>query len=500
MFQPNERTPIKPGSVLLVLFCGAISLWTAAYPFSRAFLLAPFDYNEGWNVYNAQKVADHHLLYPSASGWTMVNYPALSFHLVAALGRFTQGFIFAGRLLSLAGLCLSGVFAGLIVLRTTRKKTTAWLCGFFVIALFCVMNTPYVGIDDPQILAQAFFLAGIYAYLRGERKGRAIDLAALLFVLGGNIKHNLIEFPLAVLLDLLLTSPRRALRLVVGGSIMALLSIALTIHFDGPAYVACLLAPRRYFPSQLLAGVSRALLTTLLPTIAAFWIARSAWRNEAQRVLVLLFISALAIDTYFSGGDGVDINIFFGYTLAVALLTGVFWARLPELLPVRNAWVNAACAVFFLLLAVVLISRHDASPLRNLKTDRAAAQRFVTEVAYLRDQPDPAICEELLECYYAGKPYLYDPFNAMRSMEQGRLDPTVMVDQVQGGRYGAVQMYSEPARAADGQITGGLFAPSVLQALEQHYEIGLETEDGVIYVPKGRVAAGLKDSAAIPGR
>jgi hypothetical protein len=219
--------------------CVAILLWTAAYPFSRAFRLLQITYNEGWNVYNAQRAALHLPLYTSTYGWTAVNYPALSFHLVAWLSQFTSEYLFTARILSLAGLCLCGVFAGLIVNLTTRSKWAAWFSGLFLVAVFCAGANTFVGMDDPQMLAQAFFLAGFYAYLRGGRKGCALEASALLFVVGGNIKHNLIEFPLAVLLDLLLTAPRRAVRFAAGGALMAAISVALTSRIDGTAYVSC---------------------------------------------------------------------------------------------------------------------------------------------------------------------------------------------------------------------------------------------------------------------
>ncbi len=63
--------------------------------------------------------------------------------------------------------------------------------------------------NDPQILAQSFFMAGLLLYiLRGE-KPWALALTALLFVIGGNTKHNLIDFPIAVALELALVNRRR---------------------------------------------------------------------------------------------------------------------------------------------------------------------------------------------------------------------------------------------------------------------------------------------------
>jgi hypothetical protein len=41
-------------------------------------------YNEGWNVYNAQRLIDHELIYDS-DYWRMNNYPLFSFLLVVGV-------------------------------------------------------------------------------------------------------------------------------------------------------------------------------------------------------------------------------------------------------------------------------------------------------------------------------------------------------------------------------------------------------------------------------
>ena len=38
--------------------------------------------------------------------------------------------------------------------------------------------------------------------------------------------------------------------------------------------------------------------------------------------------------------------------------------------------------------------------------------RIQRDVAFLQAHPGPALCESLLRCAFAGKPYGYDPFNA----------------------------------------------------------------------------------------
>ena len=482
----------KAGRFVWLTLCVVILIWTAVYPFSRAFQLSEISYNEGWNVYNTQKVAEHQPLYPSTYDWTTVNYPALSFHLVAWLGKITLDYLFTARMLSLAGLCLSGVFAGLIVRHITRSKLAAWFSGLFLIETFCTAAKDYVGVDDPQILAQVIFLAGFYVYLRGNRKGYALDLTALLFVVGGNIKHNLIEFPLAVLLDLLFTSPRKAVRFAAAGSLMAAVSVVLTSRIDGAAYVSCLLAPRGYSVQHTVGIIEYLWPPFLLPAVAALWVVWREWKNPSLRLLVLLLFCALAVDTFFCGGSGITVNAMFGLILAIILLTGVFWAKLPSrplgsFIALPSA---AVCAIFFLWMAGPMLRSQN----NNWRTDRAIEQsrenerNFAAETAILRHQPGPALCESLLLCYYAGKPYVYDPFNATRFIDMGRLDANVIVDRLRKQEYGAIQLdrnVEYDLRQGPAEIR---FAPPILRAIQQYYCVGLATKIGIVYVPRRQEA------------
>jgi hypothetical protein len=480
------RVGLKPRALFLMVFCAAILLWTVVLPVRRAFLVTGLDYNEGWNVYNTLKVAQHQPLYPTTYGWTAVNYPALSFHLVALLGRSISEYLFIARFLSIVGLCLSALFAGAIVWHTVRSRSAAWLSGTFLVAWFCVAANGYVGMDDPQLLAQAFFMAGIYVYLRGNRSGWALEGAALLFVVGGNIKHNLIEFPLAVLLDLLFASPRKALRFAVGGALMVAVSVVLTRQIDGAAYISCMLAPRNYSALDGMNLMLQLPLYSPLPTLAALVTAFFCWRYPERRVLALLLFCALAVNLFFCGGSGVDINGFFGSMLAMALLCGVFWAEFSRL-QIGNTNSRSpliAGSIFFLWLAVPMIHMELLSPKDAFDADADMAGRFTIEVAYLRDQPGAALCENMMVCAYAGKPYIYDPFNATRFIGLGKLDPNVIVEQLKNHQYGAIQMYNDADSKLANHEPQMSFAIPILKAINQYYRVGLENEDGPIYIPR----------------
>ena len=130
----------KPGSLqqrFILWLCCAFTVFAAWFPLFRATLRMEIKYNEGWNAYNAEAFAHHFLLYPARFGWTMVNYPILSFFTLAHLGQITHEYVFTGRALSLLGLVLCSAFAGIIVARLTASSRSGLLAGCFCLAVFC---------------------------------------------------------------------------------------------------------------------------------------------------------------------------------------------------------------------------------------------------------------------------------------------------------------------------------------------------------------------------
>jgi len=484
----TQTKSIKVASILLLALCLVILLWTAIVPVTDAFRLRERNPNEGWNVVNAQRVNDHLPLYPGPPNWTPVNYPALSFHIFAWLERLTGDYLFTARFTSIASVCLCGIFVGMIVALAGRSRFAGWLAGFFLVALFCADVGGYVGMDDPQILAQVFFLAGLYAYVKGGRKGWSIELTALLFVLGGNIKHNLIEFPLAVLLDLLFSSPRKALRFAAFGLLLVAASVFLTIRIDGPSYVFSMLAPRAYSLYNAHFIPSLVLEPILIPAIVALLMAFRCLRNPSQRVLALLLLIALPVNIAFAGGYGVWINAMFGSLIAIVLLIGIFWAEFPTLPlgPLRRLPLAAVCALFFLSLAIPMNLKFGlgiGSIRRAMQTSRDAESRYATEVAFLRQQPGPALCMSPLRCYSAGKPYIYDGFNAPRWIALGKLDANVIVDHIRNHDYGAVQLNINVEKMLPGCHANPQCVPSILLAVQQYYHPAFQDTGCAIYLP-----------------
>lgn len=170
-----------------MVVCSCVTLLTAVFPVSRAGFRAEVFYSEGWNVYNAQTLVNHQLLYPVRYGWTSVNYPMLSFAILALLHRVTHDYLFTARALSLAGLAGTCVLVGAIVRILGGSRQASVLAGLFCLAVFATDATPFVASDDPQMLALVFFLAGLLVYVWRRESLMAIAAAALLFVIGDRL-------------------------------------------------------------------------------------------------------------------------------------------------------------------------------------------------------------------------------------------------------------------------------------------------------------------------
>jgi hypothetical protein len=467
-----------------VAVCGLFACFTALYPFCRAFYRVEISYNEGWNIYNAVTVAGHHLLYPVRYGWTTVNYPMLSFVLFAQLHRLTQEYLLTARVVSLLSLLGCGVLLGVAVLRLSRSRTASVLAGLFTVALFCTNADGYVGVDDPQMLSLCVFLAGFVLYLWRRESLPMLAAAAATFVLAGSIKHNPIDFPLAVLVDLLLISRRRAAWFAGCGFAFTVLSVALHLHFGGPYFFSQVLAPRGFSVLKAADLLVTVLGPVLVPFCVAGGMALALWKDCSRRVAAILFAVSLGVGSYFGGGQGVTINAQFSVLLAMCLLLGLLFADL-ETAAVRWRGVRLVDLVPKMLFAWLLIPMvvwGIWNPVERLRETAAAQRAFDEDVAFLEGRTGPVLCESLLRCYFAGKPYRYDPFNATRLIAFGKLDPREPIAAISARQDAAIEL-EEPLA---GEYRNERFSSGMLDAIQDNYRPALIHPDSIILVPASR--------------
>ncbi len=497
-----ETTPADPSSHPLdrrvLIACIAFTLLTAIYPFARAFFRVEVDYNEGWNIYNAARFANHQFLYPTAYGWQTLNYPMLSFVVMAGLHHFTHDYLFTARTLSLLSLVGCCTLVGLIVCHLAgpgkASKTAAILAGFLCLATFCTNADPYVGMDDPQLFAHFFFLLAFFLYLRDRTNFAAVTASAALFIVAGNIKHNPIDIPLTVFLDLVLLNGLRglprALWFAFVGLVLAGLSICLNLHFGGPYFLTQMLAPRVWTLGKVFEGIAASLGPLLIPMLFALVAAAAMLRDPKRRIAGILFFSSLVVGSFFGGGLGVFINTFFSCIFAMVIVLGIVAA---DLIAGRYAWasrrvLNQPLHAWFVptLFAWMIIPAFVAgiwNPIAMLRQTAASQREFDSEVAFLKQKSAPVLCESLLRCYFAGQPYVYDPFNATRLIRFQLLDPALVVNGLKTAAYSAVQLDQSPGAAV---TETERFSPGILAGIRGNYHPALRGADATILIPNPR--------------
>ncbi len=467
--------------------CGValFGLITAICPTVRAFYHFEINYVDGWNVYNALKVAQHVPLYGAKYAWTTVNYPALSFYVIAYISRFTHNYLLTGRLLSLLSLGISCVLIGLIIRRLTADLAAAFFGGFFCLTLFCTVATRYVGMNDPQMFAQVFFLSGLLLYVARPPTAGRLALIAVLFILGGNIKHNLLEFPIAVFLDLCIVSRQKAGVFALFSAVLLCASIALNIQFGGPFFIANLLSPREY---SFFGGIVDFLANywpILLPfAVACIWVKKN-WRDRTRRLICIFFVVSLLVDVSIAGGVGISINTYFGNFLGISIIMGMIlhhaWQSSTSFPISHSVWRRRVPLILFASLLLPFALSGYFLFWNALRKMPAEQRQFDKETSFLRAQPGPAICESLLRCYYSGKPQLFEPFNSTRLVRFHKLDSAEIVHDIDTHRYGAIQLQG-PVESLE--HPNERFPNDVLDAIRQDYAISVNEPGCAIYVPR----------------
>ena len=481
---PARSFSIQSKDRLVLFGLSLFALITAICPTVRAFYHFEINYVDGWNVYNALKVAQHVPLYGAKYAWTTVNYPALSFYLIAYISRFTHDYLLTGRLLSLLSLGISCVLIGLIIRRLTADLAAAFFGGFFCLALFCTVATRFVGMNNPQMFAQVFFLSGLLLYIGKPPTVGRLALIAVLFIVGGNVKHNLLEFPLALFLDLCLVSRRKAAAFALFSAVLLYASIVLNIKFGGPFFVSNLLGPREY---SFFAGIIDFLANywpILLPFVAAcIWVKRN-WRDETRRLVCIFFVVSLLLDVSIAGGVGISINAYFGNFFAISIIMGMIlhdaWQSSAGFLISHSVWGRRVPVILFAsLLLPFALSGYFLfwSALRKMPE---VQRQFDKEASFINAQPGPAICESLLRCYYAGKPQVFEPFNSTRLIHFHKLDGMEIVRNIETHQYGAIQLHGPVAAL---ERPNERFPNEVLDAVAQNYVLSVDDPDCAIYVP-----------------
>lgn len=421
---------------LLTLAVVLALLWRNAMAIG---VLAPLDPNEGWNAAHALHWLSGGSLYPPHGGLMVNNYPPLSFYLVAGVTRLTGDAVMAGRIIAFASFLAvcGGIFA--VARRLGADVLSAGLGALFFAAM-ALIASDYVGIADPQMLGHTVQLAALLLLLRGRVVG-----AALLFAVSLLIKHNLLALPLASALWLLAQDRRAGARFVAAGAVFVgggLLGFQMAYHVSLWSQIA---TPRLSSPANLMTALSH-LWWVLLPALAL-------WR--APRLVRIYGAMSLLLGLGFAIGDGVDANIFFDLAIALALAAAFAPPLLAALAPLP-------------LLGFLALHWSD----NNFFFTHVFRAQTRSDVAFLKNQPGPALCSQLSLCLWAGKGADVDVFNIGEAIKTGAQDPQDLVRLIETHHFAVIQLEDADA-----------LGPQVKAAIARNYRADHGDDNGTFLIP-----------------
>ncbi|MGH6889418.1 MAG: glycosyltransferase family 39 protein [Rhizomicrobium sp.] len=464
---------------LLPVFLGVVALACLAGVIRAAAIASlhvSLDPNEGWNAYHAAAAVAGRGLYPPPGNLMFNNYPPLSFFLIGSLGTLVGDQIVAGRIVSLLSFVLVCAFAAAI-LRSLRTGRQPALFSALLFAGILLIASDYVGMDDPQLLGHAVQLAAAYLVLREPRTRARLCAAAVLFVAGGFVKHNLFSLPLASLLWLAVFDLRACKRLALWSVALVLAGLVVFRAGFGFELLDRLNSARSWSVSQMWSGLGYWLPLAAVPLCGlGVLVARNPRDPRVVFVAIYAGIAILA-GAVLLGGAGVDVNAMFDADMAVALAAGL---ALDGLLGQRQPLLRAAAPLFaiacFLPSPVLAASdadwREAAFWLHPMHNEAARAAR---DIEFLRAHPGPAICESLAYCYWAGKPAGVDVFNLDQQLRSGKRSSAPFLLLIRSRRFAAIEL----------DETNPFPLPqSIATAISRNYRIDHADDEGTFFVPR----------------
>jgi Dolichyl-phosphate-mannose-protein mannosyltransferase len=441
--QPRRHFLLETAIVSVFAVVVGVLIAAAVY---RSTLLYSFNSNEGWNATITKNLIDGDRIYYPLGGVPFTNnYPPLSFVIVGLVSYLIHDAVFAGRLIATGAFIAVIAIIVAIVERVEQDTVAALTAGLTFAALMLLNSAHYVGANDPQMLAHAVMLLGLYVSVRRPPGWWSSVLAAVLISVGLFIKHNPIALPIALAFWLFAYDRPSFIRFALTGTATALFGLVACMQIFGPVFVASLLLPRAYSLGKAqrdliwyLTPIKLSLMLTVLPVALRV-------ENRWTWLFVLYAATAIAICALSAAGFGVGSNAAFEVIIAVALTSGHVVSRIGTIpgprMPALRVWVLAS-----LFLSALLSPGVDAAKdifmqprvwLADLRAKQAENLRVVDAIAAI---PGVALCQNLVYCYWAGKLPSGDLFNFSSALKGGVVSDAAFVQKISNGNYGVIEL------------------------------------------------------------
>lgn len=397
------------GLAALILFCVAVQMES---PLAGITHHVSLNNNEGWNAYWSTRALDGQPIYTDADSPLANNYPPLSFYIVGWLSRIVGDLVLAGRLLSLGGLVGTTILVGTIAARLGKPTRWAWTGAAAFLLIAVSMAYRYVATDDPQWLAEAVQLFGLWVLVApghivpGRRR---VISACLILLLAGLIKHNQVALPLAITAALAMHD-RRALAVWLGTAAFSGAAVLIVLHdLYGPAFIDQVVFHQRVLHPRYIvqALVSLSFLFPVGFIVAVYLPRLRGWKSDFRLTILAWFaVLAIILGIFERFGAGVSQNAHFDAVIALSILLGMVLSSFSR----RHLSTVTRLALMTLVVAPAAGKDLVNTPRRveEWREMGRTEEAWREAIAFLSSRSGPIACERPALCYWSGKPYTLD--------------------------------------------------------------------------------------------
>jgi hypothetical protein len=482
--------------LLLVLACLVMAFAVIAgftEPVLAMFRIIPNDYNEGWNAFWADVAMHGGALYPAPDSAIANNYPPLSFFIVGAVGRLVGDNLLAGRLVALVSLVIVTMHIYCWLRITSSSRGFGLLGAALFVAWFVAWAPDYIATDDPQMLAHALMLTGLFVLWRGNFRTASIVAASILMLCAGFTKHLLIPLPLVTTIWLAMKSRRQFVVWILACTATALFLCGAVYTVYGSAFFSGLLSERLYSRHRALIR-ARQVIELCWPAIVLMAVVVvGMWRSPKTARLadragfaVLYAIVAAMLGTLSAGGAGVDTNAFFDFLIASSLCAVLGLEALKSFaadrLSPEQLRTVAICTLAILIVPLTWRVRYrlvaEEHSLQTLQSREADAREDIRLIKTLGG--GHAACETLSLCYWANTDFEVDFFMYGQKLETGALPASSCQVVFLAPRIRLVQI-----EKTKGALVSKRLPAACNEILHRYYRVLRDSESGVLLARNG---------------
>jgi hypothetical protein len=244
------------------------------------------------------------------------------------------------------------------------------------------------------------------------------------------------------------------------------------------------LLARSYFLEHAFYLSLTVFLKLLIPVIFAFIFSFVYFRDKKYHFFILYFVTSILVGVIFSGGDSIAINIFFDLFISVALITGLFIHKLgtyPKTSYKKRA-VYLYALIFLISFSLTIFAKNEYIPIENLQSEEKIT---LSDVSFIKTHKGNALCETIILCYFAKKPFVYDPFLTNVLVKKRILKETDLTNLLKEKKFSLIQLEPLSYYHRNMLIRGEeRFSDDFLSKLNMYYYLKYKSELGVYFVPK----------------